>query len=177
MTPPPIAEWPGVEIVEGVAFRGDGSVTVSEGTGGLPVIAFWRPILFKEDTRKPVAGRMDCKVAATDGPFSEEAFDPDTRHASIAQRREQQGFKDMDRLRDMGEHVRKLDVIGRRANPRQHYVLSYVLVRDGDRLIDIRRNCTFIYGNGVSKPDVIPYVYRYTRMAYAFEPGDGSDNT
>jgi hypothetical protein len=64
-------------------------------------------------------------------------------------------------------------VVGRRANPRQHYVLSYIMVRDEDRLIDIRRNCTFIYGSGVSKPDVLPYVYRYTKIAYAFEPGDG----
>ena len=28
MTPRPLAEWPGAEIAEGVAFQGDGSVTL-----------------------------------------------------------------------------------------------------------------------------------------------------
>lgn len=174
MTPPPLADWPGAEIVEGVAFQGNGSVKLELGAGGLPIIAFWRPVLFKEETKKPVAGRMDCKVVATEQPFDEDDFDPDARHASIATARERQGFKDMDRLRDIGDDIRQLDVVGRRANPRQHYVLSYILVRDGERLIDIRRNCTFIYGTAISRPDVLPYVYRYTHISYAFEPGAGA---
>lgn len=175
MTPPPLAEWPGAEIVEGVAFQGDGSVTLSRGAGGLPVLSFWRPILFKENSKKPVAGRMDCKIVATEGPFDEAAFDPDARHASVAEAREQQGFMDMDRLRDIGDNVRQLDVVGRRGQPLQYYVLSYILVRDGERMIDIRRNCTFLHGSGVSRPDVLPYVYRYTKISYAFEPNDGSE--
>ncbi|MEM9311447.1 MAG: carbamoyl-phosphate synthase large subunit [Pseudomonadota bacterium] len=174
MTPPPLAEWPGAEIVQGVAFQGDGSVTLERGPGGLPVLTYWRPILFKEDTQKPVAGRMDCKVVGLEEPFANENFDPDARHASVAETRKQQGFRVMERLRDIGDVIRKLDVVGRRKSPRQHYVLSYILVRDGDRLIDIRRNCTFIYGKGVSRPDVMPYVYRYTKISYAFEPGDGT---
>ncbi|MEM1195884.1 MAG: carbamoyl-phosphate synthase large subunit [Pseudomonadota bacterium] len=174
MTPSPLAEWPGAEIVEGVAFQGDGSITLERGAGGLPIITFWRPVLFKEDTDKPVAGRMDCKIVGVDAPFSEEDFDPDARHASVAEAREAQGFKDMDSLRDFQDHTKRLDVVGRRANPRQHYVLSYILARDGDRLVDIRRNCTFIYGKGVSRPDTRPYVYRYTKISYAFEPGDGT---
>lgn len=173
MTPPPVAEWPGAEIVEGVAFQGDGSVTLERAEGGLPVLAFWRPILFREDSDKPVAGRMDCKVAATDMPFAPEDFDPDARHSAVAEARERQGFVDMERLRDIGDYKRTLDVVGRRADPRSHYVLSYILVRDGERLIDIRRNCTFVYGKDISKPDVLPYVYRYTRIAFAFEPGAG----
>jgi hypothetical protein len=177
MTPPPSDQWPGVEIVAGVAFKGDGAITVDQGTAGLPVVSFWRPILFREDTKKPVAGRMDCKVVAIDASFSETAFDPDARHASVVETRERQGFVDMDSLRDIGEHTRRLDVVGRRGNPLQYYVLSYILVRDGERLIDIRRNCTFIHGRGVSRPDVLPYVYRYTGLAYAFEPGDGSAGT
>lgn len=174
MTPPPSDTWPGAEIVEGVAFQGDGSVRLERGEGGLPVLSYWRPILFNEDTDKPVAGRIDCKVVGLEEPFSEDAFDPDARHASVAEARERQGFRDMDRLRDIGEDVRQLDVVGRRANPRSHYVLSYILVRDGDRLVDIRRNCTFVYGKSISRPDVLPYVYRYTRISYAFEPGAGA---
>lgn len=174
MTPPPVSEWPGVEIVRGVAFQGDGSVKVTQGEGGLPVVSFWRPVLFKEETRRPVAGRMDCKIAATETPFDKDDFDPDARHASIAEARSRQGYIDMDRLRDIGKHTRQIDVVGRRAKPRQHYVLSYILVRDADRLIDIRRNCTFIYGKGVSRPDVLPYVYRYTAIRYNFTPGDGA---
>ena len=135
MVPPPLAEWPGAEIVDGVAFQGAGSISLERGAAGLPIIAFWRPVLFKEDSKKPVAGRMDCKVVATDQAFIETDFDPDTRHASIATARARQGFIDMDRLRDIGDDVRQLDVVGRRANPRQHYVLSYILVRDGDRML------------------------------------------
>ena len=174
MVPPPLAHWPGVEIVEGVAFQGDGSVKLERGAGGLPILSYWRPILFREDTDKPVAGRMDCKIVGVEEPFSEESFDPDARHASVAETRERQGFRDMDRLRDIGEDIRQLDVVGRRANPRSHYVLSYILVRDGDRLVDIRRNCTFVYGKTISRPDVLPYVYRYTKISYAFEPGAGA---
>ena len=138
------------------------------------MLSYWRPILFNEDTDKPVAGRIDCKIVGLEEPFREDAFDPDTRHASVAEARERQGFKDMDRLRDIGENIRQLDVVGRRANPRSHYVLSYILVRDGDRLVDIRRNCTFVYGKSISRPDVLPYVYRYTKISYAFEPGAGA---
>ncbi|MDJ0977530.1 MAG: carbamoyl-phosphate synthase large subunit [Erythrobacter sp.] len=171
MTPPPSSTWPGAEIVDGVAFQGDGSIRIEAGPGGLPILAFWRPILFREDTDKPVAGRMDCKVVATDQAFAEEAFDPDALHAQVAEARERQGFRDIDRLRDIGEDTRQLDVVGRRGNPREHYVLSYILVRDDQRLIDIRRNCTFVTGRGVSQPDVLPYVYRYTKISYAFVPG------
>ncbi len=174
MTPPPSATWPGAEIVEGVAFQGDGSVKLERGAGGLPVLSYWRPILFREDTDRPVAGRMDCKIVGLEEPFREEAFDPDARHASTIDARERQGFVDMDRLRDISEHIRQLDVVGRRANPRSHYVLSYILVRDGERLVDIRRNCTFVYGDAISRPDVLPYVYRYTKISYAFEPGEGA---
>ncbi len=176
MTPPPVSQWAGAEIAPGVAFQGDGSVTLERLDGGLPVLSFWRPVLFKEDSKRPVAGRMDCKVVASDGAFTEADFDPETRHTAIAEARVAQGYKDMDRLRDNSDTVRQLDIVGRRANPRQHYVLSYILVRDGARLIDIRRNCTFVYGKGVSKPDVLPYVSRYTRIVYAFEPNDGSQN-
>lgn len=174
MTPPPSSTWPGAEIVEGVAFRGDGSIRLEQGASGLPVLSYWRPILFREDTDRPVAGRMDCKIVGLEEPFSEDAFDPDARHASVAEARARQGFVDMDVLRDIGDDIRQLDVVGRRANPRSHYVLSYILVRDGDRLVDIRRNCTFVYGKAISRPDVLPYVYRYTKISYAFEPGKGA---
>lgn len=173
MTPPPSSTWLGAEIVEGVAFQGDGSVTLERGAGGLPVIAFWRPILFKENSRKPIAGRMECRIVASDGIFSEDDFDPDAKHDAVSDTRKRQGFVDMKRLRDMSDTVRQLDIVGRRSNPRSHYVLSYILVRDGERLIDIRRNCTFFNRSGVSRPDVMPYVLRYTKLTYAFEPNTG----
>lgn len=175
MVPPPLAEWPGVEIAGGVAFQGDGGLSIEQGASGLPVIAFWRPVLFREDTDRPVAGRMDCKVVAADTPYSEDEFNPDAKHDAIAAAREAQGWRDMERLRDISETVRQLDVVGRRANPRQHYVLSYILVRDGARMIDIRRNCTFAYGTAISRPEVLPYVYRYTKISYNFEPNAGDD--
>ncbi|QIQ88113.1 carbamoyl-phosphate synthase large subunit [Erythrobacter sp.] len=170
MTPPPLAEWPGAEIAPGVAFQGDGSLTLEAGESGLPVLSFWRPILFREETDEPIAGRMDCKVVAAEQPYDEAAFDPDAKHAATAGARERQGFIDEDVLRDIGEHTRRLDVVGRRNAPHQHYVLSYILVRDGARMIDIRRNCTFVHGKGITKIDALPYVYRYTKLTYGFEP-------
>jgi len=172
-TPPPSAEWPGAEIVEGVAFQGDGSVTIEAGTGGIPVLAFWRPILFREETDEPVAGRMDCRVVAADGRFSEDAFDPEALHEANEDTRDEQGYKDEDVLRDYGENIRRLDVVGRRNAPHQHYVLSYILVRDGERMIDIRRNCSLIHGDAVSRIDPLPYVNRYTKFTYAFGPNEG----
>ena len=175
MNPPPMADWPGAEIAPGVAFQGDGSVTLERGSGGLPVIAFWRPILFREDSDEPVAGRMDCKIAASEEPFAKTAFDAEERHEEVEELRKQQGFKDEDVLRDFSEFVQRFDVVGRRNAPHQHYVLSYILVRDGERMIDIRRNCTFAHGDGVSRIDPLPFVYRYTALRFAFEPSGGGE--
>ena len=169
--PAPIAQWPGAEIAEGVAFQGDGSVTLEASSEtGLPVIAFWRPVLHDEGTRYPVAGRMDCRVAATQGPFDEAAFDPAARHAAVSEARREQGYIDSERLASGNDTIKQLDVIGRRNSPRSYYVLSYITARDGDRLIDIRRNCTFIFGAAASKPDVLPLVKRFTKLTFAFAP-------
>jgi hypothetical protein len=170
-TPPPITEWPGAEIAEGVAFQGDGSVTLEASPEtGLPVLSFWRPVLHDEGTRYPVAGRMDCRVVASEAPFSDAAFDPEARHKSVAEARKAQGFIDMDRRASEDDTIRQFDVIGRRNAPRSYYVLSYIMARDGTRLIDIRRNCTFIFGPAASKPDVLPLVNRYTKIITAFAP-------
>lgn len=169
--PAPIAQWPGAEIADGVAFQGDGSVTLEASSEtGLPVIAFWRPVLHDEGSRYPVAGRMDCRVAASEGPFDEAAFDPAARHAAVAEQRKEQGFIDMERLASEDDTIRQFDVIGRRNAPRSFYVLSYIMARDGERLIDIRRNCTFIFGAAASKPDVLPLVNRFTKFTFAFAP-------
>ena len=118
---------------------------------------------------------MDCRVIAADGAFSEAEFDPDAKHAMNADLRESQGYIDEDVLRDMSDTVRQLDVVGRRNAPHQHYVLSYILVRDGARLIDIRRNCTFVHDASISRVDVLPYIYRYTKLTYAFDPHIGDE--
>lgn len=173
MTPPPLAEWPGAEIAESVAFQGDGSVTLDASSDtGLPVLSFWRPVLHDEDSRYPVAGRMDCRIAAAESPFAETAFDPAGRHAAIAEARKGEGFIDTERLTSGDETTKQLDVVGRRNSPRSYYVLRYIMARDGDRLIDIRRNCTFIFGSAASKPDVLPLVNRYTKLSFAFADRD-----
>lgn len=171
--PAPVAEWPGAEIAEGVAFQGDGSVTLEASPDtGLPVITFWRPVLHDEATRYPVAGRMDCRIAASQGPFSEDAFDPAARHKAVAKQRKEQGYIDAERLASGTDAIKQYDVIGRRNGPRSYYVLSYIMARDGERLIDIRRNCTFIFGSAASRPDVLPYVNRYTKLTFAFSEQD-----
>jgi hypothetical protein len=175
MTPPPLAQWPGAEIAEGVAFQGDGSVTLeASAETGLPIITFWRPVLHDEGSRYPVAGRMDCRVAATQGPFEAADFDPAAPHAAVSEARREQGYIDSERLASGTDTIKQLDVIGRRNTPRSYYVLSYVMARDGDRLIDIRRNCTFIFGAAASKPDVLPLVNRFTKITFAFVPDDGA---
>jgi hypothetical protein len=169
MTPRPITEWPGAEIAEGVAFQGDGSVTLEASADtGLPVITFWRPVLHDEGSRYPIAGRMDCRVAATQGPFDPAAFDPVARHKAVAEPRRDQGYLDDEQIVSTTGTAQQLDVIGRRDGPRSYYVLSYIMARDGERLIDIRRNCTFLFGRGASKPDVLALVNRYTKITFAF---------
>jgi hypothetical protein len=111
---------------------------------------------------------MDCRIAATEGPFDEAAFDPEARHKAVAAARKEQGFIDMERLASGSDTVKQFDVIGRRSAPRSFYVLSYIMARDGTRLIDIRRNCTFIFGSPASKPDVLPLVNRFTKITFAF---------
>lgn len=171
--PAPVDQWPGAEIAEGVAFQGDGSVTLEASPDtGLPILTFWRPVLHDEGSRYPVAGRMDCRIAASEGPFDEAQFDPQTRHKAVADQRRDQGYIDSERLVSSTDTVKKLDVVGRRNGPRSYYVLSYIMARDGERLIDIRRNCTFIFGSAASKPDVLPYVNRYTRLTFAFSQQD-----
>jgi hypothetical protein len=121
---------------------------------------------------------MDCRIAASEGPFDEAAFDPQARHKAVADERREQGYIDSERLASGTDTVKKLDVIGRRNAPRTYYVLSYIMARDGERLIDIRRNCTFIFGSAASKPDVLPYVNRYTKLIFAFgaDAGTGAAN-
>lgn len=170
MQPEPPTSWPGVEIVEGVAFQGDGSVTVEGSEAGVPVVAFWRPVLFKENTKRPVAGRMDCRLAASEHTFSEALFDLNARHKVVEDRREDQGLIQEDRRKQYSEHARQLDIIGRRNAPHEHFVLSYIAVRNGDRLVDIRRNCIFIHGEGAGRPDWLSYIARYTALRFAFEP-------
>ena len=173
MTPRPLTEWPGAEIASGAVFQGDGSVTLeASAETGLPVVTFWRPVLHDEDSRYPVAGRMDCRVAAAESPFDEATFDPAARHKAVAAQRKEQGFIDTETLASGDNTVRQLDIIGRRNGPRTHYVLSYIMARDGDRMIDIRRNCTFVFGAAASKPDVLPYVNRYTKLTFAFSEQD-----
>ncbi|WP_432200519.1 carbamoyl-phosphate synthase large subunit [Erythrobacter sp. W53] len=166
----PYANWPGVELVEGVAFQGDGGLTLEGSEAGVPVVKFWRPVLFREDTDAPVAGRMDCSVAAAAAEFSEEAFDLDERHEQVEKTRKRSGLRENDRQRDYSDTRRDLHIIGRRKGEREHFVLSYIAVRDGERLVDIRRNCTFIYREGAGDPDWLAYVNRYTKFRFAFEP-------
>jgi hypothetical protein len=170
-----VDQWPGAEIAPGVAFQGDGSVTLEASSEtGLPVLTFWRPVLHDEGSRYPVAGRMDCRIAASEGPFDEGAFDPQARHKAVADQRREEGYIDSERLASGTDTVKKLDVIGRRNGPRSWYVLSYIMARDGERLIDIRRNCTFVFGSAASKPDVLPYVNRYTKLTFSFAPDAGA---
>lgn len=130
---------------------------------------FWRPILFQGDPW-PVAGRMDCHVSARELPYSEASFDLDGRYAKLDDQRDKAGYGDQRRIRDYSESVRRLDIVGLRPRPHEHYVHSFIAMRHGDAIYDMLMNCTFRHGEDSEKADYAALVDRYV----AVKPADAS---
>ena len=157
------------ELIPGVVFVGDGAVTRAETAQGLPIVSFWRPVLFGTDKR-PIAGRMDCKVTAAIGPYSKAGFDLDTIVKEEQRSRRKVGERDTDRNRQWGDDVRRIDLIGHTRGHAQDYVLTYLAVRTNAEVVDIRRQCRFVHDKLSDKPDFLSYVHRYTALAINLPP-------
>lgn len=157
------------ELIPGVVFVGDGSVTRAETAQGLPIVSFWRPVLFGTDKR-PIAGRMDCKLTAAIGPYSKAGFDLDAIVKEEQRSRRKAGERDTDKRRQWGDDVRRIDLIGRTRHHDQDYVLTYLAVRTNAEIVDIRRQCRFIHDKLSDKPDFLSYVNRYTALAISLAP-------
>ena len=157
------------ELIPGVVFVGDGSVTRTETAQGLPIVSFWRPVLFGTE-KQPVAGRMDCKITAAIGPYSTAGFDLDTIVKEEQRSRRKAGERDTDRNRQWGDDVRRIDLIGHTRDRAQDYVLTYLAVRTNAEIVDIRRQCRFVHDKLSGKPDFLSYVHRYTALAINLPP-------
>ena len=168
--PAPAQEWPAVELAPGVVFAADGSVEIEAGPGGLPVVNFWRPVLYREESKYPVGGRMDCRVAAAPQSYSDAAFDLEATYEAEKSQRKREGHIEEDRARAYDGDVRELDIITRRRKPHDHHVLSYIAIKRDTQLVQIRRNCSFVHGYEVGTVDYLAYVNRYTGLRIAAPP-------
>ena len=150
-----------VERFPGVAFGGLGGVELVESEQGYPVAKFWRPMQFGPRDN-PLGGRMDCRAAARPDQFSAVLFDVEQVASADRERIEREGWSEMDRSRTYSEKLHRLDIVGRRTDPRRYVVLTYIAARAGDGLVSIRRNCTMIREPGAVRPDYLELVDRYT---------------
>ena len=165
--PAPAQEWPAVELAPGVVFAADGSVEIEAGPGGGPGVTFWRPVLFREESKYPVGGRMDCRVVAATQGYSDAAFDLEATYEAEKSQRKREGHVEEDRARAYDGDVRELDIITRRRKPHDHHVLSYIAIKRDTQLVQIRRNCSFVHGYEVGTVDYLAYVNRYTGLRIA----------
>jgi len=124
-----------------------GEVEVTESVVELDavVVSFWRPVLFGTSER-PIGGRMDCRLGGVCEAYSDALFDIEQRYMDSRERREQSGLND-NRERDYAEEgpVRRLLVTGIAHQPVRRYVLTYIALREGDALYEVRMNCEFKY--------------------------------
>lgn len=126
-----------------LVLRGEVAVLEDKRTPTSAEIKVWRPILFGTP-EKPIGGRMDCNVGALRQVYSDPLFDIRQRYKDSREQREAAGLRDF-RNPVFAEEgpVRRLEITGRASNPVRHYVLTYVAIRDGEGMYDIRINCNF----------------------------------
>lgn len=164
---PQPSRWEEIPVLDGTVTLGfDGAVLDMQQGPTVQVINFWRPLLFKGDPW-PVAGRMDCRFAARSVDFNESLFDLDGRFAEQAQQRKASGMGDQRENRDYGDLMRRLDIVGFRIKPHEHYVHSLIVFRRADKLDDIRMDCTFRHDEFAKEADYDVLVDRYTKVTFA----------
>jgi hypothetical protein len=164
----------GVELIPGVTFTGDGGLDAAQGPNGEVVATLWRPVQFGP-ADQPLAGRMDCRAAAWREPFSASHFDLDAVFANEEQRLARHDWKEMDRKKAYGPVTSTLDVVGRRSEPRSYIVRTYVAVRSGSDLVNLRRTCTFVRASAALRPDYIAMAARYSGFTLDLPPPATSD--
>jgi len=156
-----------------LVLHGDVGVLSDQRAADGASVEVWRPILFGTPER-PIGGRMDCRLGAVEQMFSNELFDLEQRYEDSEDRREAAGLNDdkptftqtgLDNA-PANAGVRRLEVTGRANNPHRHYVLTYLAMREGSRLYDIRLNCTFLHHHNLrEEPDYAAIMHNYIDIA------------
>ena len=148
-----------------LVLRGEVGVTADTRSADSADLSFWRPIQYGSPA-KPIGGRMDCRLAGAVQPFSDAAFNVQALYQARKPACERAGQKDdgTDFLEQ--PNIRRLEVTGRALEPHRHYVLTYLALRDGARLYDIRMNCDFLHlQDPGSKTDYAAIMHQYLDLA------------
>ena len=144
------------------------------------LIEFWRPVTFGP-ADKPIGGRMDCKLGGIRQDYSDALFDIRQRYRDSREDRNTSGLKDEDSdYSEAGEGegtIRRLEVTGRAGKPHRHFVLTYLVMRDGAYLYDIRLNCEFRHLQDPGwRTDYAAIMRRYVDIAVPLPPTQTPDS-
>ncbi|WP_151974484.1 hypothetical protein [Erythrobacter sp. EC-HK427] len=163
-----------VQLMEGVAFIGEGGVELQSGVDDTAVASFWRPLQYNHQG-EVLAGRMECRAAAKREPYRAALYQLEQVHAANLAQERLRGFEELDTRSAPGDVVSRLDVMGRRTSPLRYQVLTYVAVRTGSDLVSIRQSCTFLRDGRVYRQDFMRYVDRHTSFVIVLPPPASAD--
>ena len=156
-----------VTLIEGVVFAGEGGVELLPADDGTSFVAsFWRPLQFTKN-EQVIAGRMECRAAAERAPMRATWAD----QSAIYKAEDKQGslgdFTEIDTRTDANTLSSRFDVVGRRRDPLRYEVRSYIAVRTGNELVNLRETCQFLRDGQVARQNFFHYVDRHTSFVLA----------
>lgn len=158
-----------------LVMRGEVAVTESNVEPEASVLSFWRPVLFGTAER-PIGGRMDCRLGGVREAYSDALFDVEARYEDNQSRRLNNGLNDDSVEFEANEAVARLEIVGRANGPHRHYVLTYLALRDGGSLYDIRLNCEFKHLQDPGDVDYAAIMHQFVDLAVpATSPAPSSD--
>ncbi|OYX65117.1 MAG: hypothetical protein B7Y88_10655 [Sphingomonadales bacterium 32-64-17] len=144
------------------------------GDGTSFVASFWRPLQFTKD-EQVIAGRMECRAAAERAPmratWAEQSaiYEAETRQGRLG------NFNEIDTRAEGTDLMSRFDVLGRRRDPLRYEVRSYIAVRTGHELVNIRETCQFLRDGQVARQNFFTYVDRHTSFVLALAPPAEAD--
>ena len=155
-----------------IALTGEVALLEDARTDNSAALHVWRPVLFGTPER-PIGGRMDCRLGGVKRAFSDELFNLQQRYRDSREQRRAAGITDEDsRFSETGP-VRRLEVTGRAGQPHYHFVLTYLALRDGEMLYDIRLNCEFRHLHAPrGEPDYAAMMRQYVDLAVPIAPSE-----
>ncbi|MEN7536444.1 hypothetical protein ABDJ38_04590 [Aurantiacibacter sp. DGU5] len=164
-----------ITLIEGVLFTGEGGVELlSAEDSNRSVVRFWRPIQFTKN-EQAIGGRMECRAAAERAPIRATWDD----HAAIYEAENKQGslgdFTEIDTRFNGDGTISRFDVLGRRSDPLRYEVRSYIAVRTGAELVNIRETCQFLRDGQIARQNFFQYVDHHTSFVLALAPPAEAD--
>tara|TARA_A100001391_G_scaffold173813_1_gene135997 strand:- start:438 stop:1064 length:627 start_codon:yes stop_codon:yes gene_type:complete len=164
-----------VTLMEGVVFAGEGGVELLPADDGATFVAsFWRPLQFTKD-EQVIAGRMECRAAAEHAPMRATWAD----QSAIYKAEDKQGnlgnFTEIDTRSNADTIISRFDALGRRRDPLRYEVRSYIAVRTGAELVNIRETCQFVRDGQIARQNFFDYVDRHTSFVLALAPPAEAD--